>query len=422
MRYGRWQYFMLASLLAGVLGAGAVQAGPLAVITNFTDPGTATRPPQGWPPGSVAIIDTTTDQEVGPRLTVGANPGAVAITPDGKTAVVAATQDSELDFIDLTAKPPKITDKVKVGDGQGDTFYPAGLAMDPKGEFVVVTSNTGGGSDSSTQIRYIKIVSLSDHSVNTVDLQSDQLLDENGKPFAGTAEVAAVSPKGGLVIVSPSTQSGEIYSLPYADGEINFPDSEDSQMVGVSGHTGYNIALTPDGSVGIIPLWLGQVEVISLDDSGKLVVNTDPSSGKLSIGPLVNAGGKGTHSVAITADGKLAYVRNLLPPENITVFQIGPGPSLTPTGQTLNASGFPQLLIAAIPALAAGNTGAFVGSQMVAVTPDGKKIYSANPYGGGTGLLDLGQGDVEVFDANNATPIATLQTGPNPIAIAIQQQ
>ena len=105
MRYGRLHYFMLAGLLVGALGAGGAHAGPLAVIANYTDPGTATRPPTGWPPGSVAIIDTATDKEVGPRLTVGANPGAVAITPDGTTAVIACTQDSEIDFIDLTAAP-----------------------------------------------------------------------------------------------------------------------------------------------------------------------------------------------------------------------------------------------------------------------------------------------------------------------------
>src|SRR5437764_4069273 len=142
MHFGRLQCLMLTAVLAGALGTSA-HAGPLAVIANFTDPGTDQRPSGGWPPGSVAIVDTATDKEVGPRLTVGANPLAVAITPDGKTAVVACSQDSEIDFIDLTATPPKVTDKIKVGDGQGDTFYPAGLAMDPKGQFVAVTSNKG---------------------------------------------------------------------------------------------------------------------------------------------------------------------------------------------------------------------------------------------------------------------------------------
>src|SRR5437868_5930813 len=285
MHFGRLQCLMLTAVLAGALGTSA-HAGPLAVIANFTDPGTDQRPSGGWPPGSVAIVDTATDKEVGPRITVGANPLAVAITPDGKTA----------------------------------------------------------------------------------------------------AEAAAISPKGGILIVSPSTTNGEIFSLPYAAGEINFPDTSENQMVGVSGHTGYNIALTPDGSVGIIPLWNGQVDAVSIDDTGKLVITSDAAGGNLGIGPLVNARGKGTHSVAISPDGKLAYVRNLLPPENITVFQIGAGPSLTPTGLTLNAGGFPQLLILAIPALASGNAGAFVGSTMVAVTPDGKKVYSANPYAGGSGL------------------------------------
>ena len=34
--------------------------------------------------------------------------------------------------------------------------------------------------------------------------------------------------------------------------------------------------------------------------------------------------------------------------------------------------------------------------------------------------LDLGDGNVEVFQSNNPAPITTLQTGKNPIAIAIQ--
>src|SRR5215210_6032815 len=111
MRFGRMQGMIIAAALAGLLGITAAQAGPLAVIANFTDPGTRTRPPGGWPPGSVTVIDTATDQEVA-QLTVGANPQAVAITPDGKTAIVACSQASEIYFIDLTTKPPRIAGKL----------------------------------------------------------------------------------------------------------------------------------------------------------------------------------------------------------------------------------------------------------------------------------------------------------------------
>src|SRR5207245_1223308 len=143
MRFARLQCLMLAVALVGALGAAAASAGPLAVIANFTDPSLMgiSRPP--WPAGTVSVIDTATDDLVGSPLKGGANPQAVAITPDGKTAVVACSQDSELDFIDLSSSTPSVLGKLKVGAGSGDTFYPAGLAMSPDGQYVAVTSLAG---------------------------------------------------------------------------------------------------------------------------------------------------------------------------------------------------------------------------------------------------------------------------------------
>src|SRR5438093_5247449 len=115
MHYERWQRLFLMVALVGALGILPAQAGPLAVVANFTDPGLQFPGPLG----TVSVIDTETDQPVGPPLQVGVNPMAVAITPDGKTAVVACAQSSDLYFIDLTAKPPKITGKLVVGSGSG---------------------------------------------------------------------------------------------------------------------------------------------------------------------------------------------------------------------------------------------------------------------------------------------------------------
>src|SRR2546421_322596 len=116
MRFGRLQCLMLAVGLVGALGGTVAHAGPLAVVANFTDPSLqgVFQPP--WPGGTVSLIDTATDKLVG-TVNVGANPQAVAITPDGKTAVVACSQDSELDFIDLTKTPPVSLGKLKVGYG-----------------------------------------------------------------------------------------------------------------------------------------------------------------------------------------------------------------------------------------------------------------------------------------------------------------
>jgi DNA-binding beta-propeller fold protein YncE len=225
--------------LVGIVGTIPAYAGPLAVVANFTDPGlTASGPP--WPPGTVSIIDTETDQPVTSPITVGANPMAVAITPDGKTAVVACAQSSELYFIDLTANPPKVTGKLSVGSGSGDTFYPAGLSISPDGQYVAVTS-TVGGQQRSTQISRILVVQLV--SENGPIVASS--LDLNDAESGFTAEAAAIGPKS-IIIVGPSANPPVIFALSYADGVISFPepDDENTQMGAFQNATGFNVTLS----------------------------------------------------------------------------------------------------------------------------------------------------------------------------------
>jgi YVTN family beta-propeller protein len=405
MRFARLQCLMLALGLVGALGVTAAQAGPLALIANFTDPGTRTRPPGGWPHGTVTVIDTATDQEV-TRLTVGANPQAVAITPDGKTGIVACSQDSEIYFIDLTPKTPKIAGKLSVGSGQGDTFYPAALAISPDSQYVVVTS-TIGGDTRSTQVKNILVINIQDQSVD----QTETLPQENDQGTAQQyfAEASAISSRGTLVVLGTSSQPPLIYGLPFQNDQVVIPDSPAADMGVWPGTAGYNVAITPDGSTAIVPLWLSAVMLFGIDDTGKLT----------RVDQVVDSRGSGTHSVAISPDGKLAYVRNLAPPGNIKVFEIQPGPALKGPVRTLNAAGIADLLWAAYPQFE--TKGAWVGSQMVAVTPDGKKVYSANPFGAGaTGEFDIGDGVVEVFQADKPARINVLTPGQNPIAIAIQ--
>ncbi len=413
MRYGRWQYFMLAALLVGALGVGAAQAGPLAVIANFTDPGVAGGPP--WPSGTVTVLDTATDQPVGSPLTVGANPQAVAITPDGKTAVVACSQSSELYFIDLSANPPALLGKLSVGDGTGNTFYPASLAMSPDGQFVAAMSTAGphdpltGQPTLQAQTNLIKVVSVKDRSLAaTVDLA--QLPDQGGGALG--AEAAAISSKGAIVIASPSTHppgntvAGELYALSWADGQIDIPDAAtNSGGLPVFPAAAPNISISPDGSTAIVPEGRKYLYTFTIDDTGNMSQASQQG---------IPSGGDGVQSVAISADGKTAYALNLLPPANITVFQLGPGGALKATGQQYASSGIPAA-IAALGALP-------VGSQMLAVTPDGQKIYDTIPFSAGASLFDIGSGQVEVFQAGKSDPVNILNTGNNPIAIAIQSQ
>lgn len=397
-----------AALVAGLIAPAS--AGPLAVVANFTDPGITTGPP--WPAGSVSVIDTATDKEVA-RFSVGANPMAVAITPDGKTAVVASAQSSELYFIDLSGAKPAMLGKLSVGSGSGDTFYPAGLTISPDGQYVAVTS-TVGGQQRSTFIKNILLVNIPERNlVQTLDVQAEQ--------FPLTAEAAAFTPRGSLVVVGPSAQPPVIYALRWEGGQIAGPEvDEETQknaLGGLRNSTGFNVSVAPDGSFALVPLGRGAdgksgLAVLKIDETGKIVDE--------SVTPI-ETGGDGPHSVAITADGKTAYVRNFLPPNsNIAVFEIQPGPALTLTG-TLNAEGMPAEILD-LPDVLPGALG-YVGSQMVAVTPDGQKIYAPNPFGGrpDPALFGLyGVGNVLVYEAGKKEPVKRLEFGKNPIAIAIQ--
>jgi len=60
---------------------------------------------------------------------------------------------------------------------------------------------------------------------------------------------------------------------------------------------------------------------------------------------------------------------------------------------------------------------------MISWSPDGKKIYATNPYGGNPINGLYGNGNLLVFEAGNTAPVKTLlgdDNSRNPFAIAIQ--
>jgi DNA-binding beta-propeller fold protein YncE len=405
MRFARLQCLLLALGIFGALGSTAVQAGPIAVIANFTE---------GFGAGTVAFIDTATDQPVRAPIPVGVNPSGVVITPDGKTAVVACAYTADLYFFDLTAKPPALLGSpVSVSSGSNNTFYPTGLAMSPDGSFVAVTA-LGVTQDPVTmepitpQTNIVKVVDVAKRNIEQV-LDVSQLPDQG----AGTldAQAAAISGKGAIVLVSPKPSYPVIYALSFADGQIDLPDAANNsgQFKAYGGPNfaqGTNVAITPDGSTAIVPAGRQFLQTFTIDDTAGLTLATTTAG--------ISSGGDGAQSVAITADGKTAYVLNILSGAahaNISAFQIGPGGTLTPAGIKLNADAMPSLLAA---------YGLPVGNQMLAVTPDGKKIYEVSPYSK-KDQLDL-TGEVVVFQPDKPDAINRLTVGTQPYAIAIQQK
>lgn len=380
MRFGRWQSLILAVALLGSLSLSAAHAGPLAVITNFRE---------GYSRSFVTIIDTATDQLVGDPIPVGVNPAGVAITPDGRTAVVACAESQDVYFIDLSANPPRLIGALDVGGGLGGPFYPVGVAMSPDGEHVALTVavNTTMRPNATPGNQHVRIVSVRERTVvQTIQMPQDQ--------FPITAEAAAITPHGSIVILGPSTNL--IYALAYSGGQISLPEGTGDQMGALQGGGGTFVTLTPDGQAALVALATRKILVLPVDATGRIVGE----------GTQVDSGGNGTQSIAVSKDGRRAFVRNFYAPgNNIAIFDIT-GTTLKDTTVRLQSSGFPGEILELV------QDGLFVGIPMVAVTPDGRKVYATNPF------LNI----VEVFDVSNPAPIRRLNTGPNPIGVAIQQQ
>jgi DNA-binding beta-propeller fold protein YncE len=104
-----------------------------------------------FPGHKVALLDIDGDKVTYNKqdLPVGQWPYNLDITPDGKLALTAdngaaGAADGNVDtvsVIDLEAKPPRVIDKVVVGDG------PEGFAISPTGKLAVAVLLRGSNSD-----------------------------------------------------------------------------------------------------------------------------------------------------------------------------------------------------------------------------------------------------------------------------------
>jgi DNA-binding beta-propeller fold protein YncE len=104
-----------------------------------------------FPAHKVSVLDISGDKVTYNKveMPVGQWPYNVVVTPDSKLALTndnggAGSSDGNVDtvsVIDLEANPPRVVDKVVVGDG------PEGMAMSPKGDLAVSAILNGSNSD-----------------------------------------------------------------------------------------------------------------------------------------------------------------------------------------------------------------------------------------------------------------------------------
>jgi DNA-binding beta-propeller fold protein YncE len=151
-----------------------------------------------FPAHKISVLDVNGDKVAYNKvdLPTGQWPYNVVVTPNGKIALTsdnggAGSSDGSVDtssVIDLEANPPRIVDRVVVGDG------PEGLAMSPKGDLAV--SVILRGSNMKNAFFYQKNGSVSVLKIDGKKVTKTQDIEVGGLP-----EAAQFTPDGKYILV-----------------------------------------------------------------------------------------------------------------------------------------------------------------------------------------------------------------------------
>ena len=151
-----------------------------------------------FPAHKISMLDVNGDKVTYNKvdLPTGQWPYNVVVTPNGKIALTsdnggAGSSDGSVDttsVIDLEANPPRIIDRVVVGDG------PEGLAMSPKGDLAV--SVILRGSNMKNAFFYQKNGSVSVLKIDGKKVTKTQDIEVGGLP-----EAAQFTPDGKYILV-----------------------------------------------------------------------------------------------------------------------------------------------------------------------------------------------------------------------------
>jgi DNA-binding beta-propeller fold protein YncE len=151
-----------------------------------------------FPAHKISMLDVNGDKVTYNKvdLPTGQWPYNVVVTPNGKIALTsdnggAGSSDGSVDtssVIDLEANPPRIIDRVVVGDG------PEGLAVSPKGDLAVATILRG--SNMKSAFFYQKNGSVSVLKIDGKKVTRTQDIEVGGLP-----EAAQFTPDGKYILV-----------------------------------------------------------------------------------------------------------------------------------------------------------------------------------------------------------------------------
>jgi DNA-binding beta-propeller fold protein YncE len=237
--------------------------------------------------GGIGMLDTDTMILHGPflqgKLGFQGNTDVV-VTPDGKTALISATEDRFIYFVDISnPKEPSIKGNVIV------PMYPSGIAISADGKYAVV-------------IGYGQLVVVIDiEAMGVVDLFD---------LAKGNFSFGEIAPDGTVIIGYFNQKSIEVFVLS-ENGKLTFSGSLDLTE---HSFTPRDIAVAPDGKTVLVS---GIADVASpakhpsqapVISSYQLMVLEITSPGELEIKNVLPDIPRVVHSVAFDRAGKRAYM------------------------------------------------------------------------------------------------------------------
>ena len=263
---------------------------------------------QGTPSDTVTPIRTATGKAL-KAIKVGKDPDVIAITPNGKTAYVANTGSETV--TPIRTATGKALKAIKVGNG------PTQIAITPNGKTAYVITSSG-------------VV-----PINTATNKAGKAIKAGSGPGA-----IAITPDGKTAYVA-SVRSDTVTPIRTATNTA-LKAIRIGKATGSAIGSAY-IVITPDGKTAYVTI---PVELRSGDTPDTV---TPIRTATNTAGTAIKVGsGNGPHAIAITPDGKTAYVVN-------------PLGTVTPIRTATNTAG-----------KAIKVTGLLGG---IAITPDGKTAY-----------------------------------------------
>ena len=356
---------------AGLAGAGALIAATAAHAYNAYVP---------TDPASISVVDTTSHQLIA-TVPVGNRPLGVAVSPDGSAVLVTNNTDGTVSIIDAA------TNKVRTTLAVGR--LPNAVVVKPDGSRAYVAN---GG----------------DSTVSVIDLATDAVIATIPLISARFAPGLALSPHAAAI----SPDGSRVYVMNIPDESVSVIDTATNRVVTtvnvqVAGEqappTFASIGVTPDGKSVFASNGNG-FSVISTATNA-ITANVDLTSSNFPISPYVTTPpsfmAPSPSTIIFSPDGAHAYVNESLR-GGIYVFSL---PNL----------GFERFINATYV-----SSSISFGDSPIALTPDGKKIFTVGF--GSAGEIDVKTG---LFDAVFPVPGATIAFGsfvvspPSPVLAAV---